>query len=197
MRTYTNNRKAKTEQSGHTSSSKVNRHSIITFRSYKNYPGKRAGGIQAGSRQSHLGSQVGLAGSRLSRPGSNPGSRIPPGIQGGIPPPTRDPWWDPASHLGSKVGSRLPPGILGGIPPPTWDPRGDPASPTHGSTWDPAFHPGSLVGSRLPPGIQGGIPPVPPRVQPRIPHPFWDPMWNPASHQGSKGEIRDKSVQQS
>ena len=37
-------------------------------------PGKKAGGIQVGSR--------------LSRSGSNPGSRLPPGILGGIPPPT-------------------------------------------------------------------------------------------------------------
>ena len=116
------------------------------------------------------------AGSRLSHPGSNPGSRLPPGIQGGIPPPIQDPRWDPASHLGSKagsrqsrprsnLGSRLPPGIQG-----------------------ECF---------LPPEIQGGIPPVPPRVQPGIPHPTWDPRWNPASHQGSKGGIRIKSVQQS
>ena len=37
---------------------------------------------------SHLQSK---AGSHLSHLGSIPGFHIPPGIQGGIPPPTRDP----------------------------------------------------------------------------------------------------------
>ena len=37
--------------------------------------------------------------------------RVQPGIQGRIPPPARDPRWDPASHLGSKVESCLPLGI--------------------------------------------------------------------------------------
>ena len=108
-----------------------------------------------------------------------------------------NPTWDPTSHPGSKMGSRLPPEILGGTPPLTWDPRRDPASPAQGPTWDPAFHPGSkanaashlqskagshlshlgsIPGFHIPPGIQGVY---------------------PASHQGSKGGIRNKSVQQS
>ena len=31
---------------------------------------------------------------------------FPPRVQPGIPPPTRDPRWDPASHQGSKGGIR-------------------------------------------------------------------------------------------
>ena len=126
-----------------------------------------------GYRQSHLGSQVGL-------PGSRHHWRDPAF-------PTWGPTWDPTSHPGSKVRSRLPPGILGGIPPLTWDPRRDPASPAQGPTWDPAFHPGSkanaashlqskagshlshlgsIRGFHIPPGIQGVIPP--PTRDPRV-----------------------------
>ena len=147
--------------------------SISTPKHLVYFPGNKAGGILVGSRQSHLGSQVGL-------PGSRDHWRDPAF-------PTWGPTWDPTSYPGSKVGSRLPPGILGGIPPLTWDPRRDPASPVQGPTWDPAFHPGSKVnaashlqsnagshlshlgsipGFHIPPGIQGVIPP--PTRDPRV-----------------------------
>ena len=141
--------------------------SISTPKHLVYFAGEKAGGIQVGSRQSHLRSPVGL-------PGSRHHWRDPAF-------PTWGPTWDPTSHPGSKVGSRLPPGILGGIPPLTWDPRRDPASPAQGPTWDPAFHPGSKVnaashlqskaGSHLShlgsiPGIQGVIPP--PTRDPRV-----------------------------
>ena len=48
------------------------------------YPGKMSGGIQAGSRQSHPGSQVGMAGSRLR-------------------------WWDPTFPTWDE--NLIPPGI--------------------------------------------------------------------------------------
>ena len=127
------------------------------------FAGKKAGGIQVGYRQSHLGSQVGL-------PVSRHHWRDPAF-------PTWGPTWDPTSHPGSKVGSRLPPGILGGIPPLSWDPRRDPASPAQGPTWDAASHLqskagshlshlGSIPGFHIPPGIQGVIPP--PTRDPRV-----------------------------
>ena len=74
--------------------------------------------MQAGSRLSHPGSNPGSkAGSRQSRPGSNLGSRLPPWILGGIPlvppkvqpgipHPIWDPRWNPASNQGSKGGIR-------------------------------------------------------------------------------------------
>ena len=108
-------------------------------------PIKKPGRIQAGSCQSHLGSQVGLPGSRHSRPGSNPGSKA-----GSRP-----------SRPGSKLGSP-PTGILGRIPPPTWDPRRDPACPARGPTQDSTSDLGSKAGSHLScPGSKPGfhIPP--------------------------------------
>ena len=87
------------------------------------YPGKMSGGIQAGSRQSHPGSQVGMAGSRLR-------------------------WWDPTfptwdenlippgiPHL--MRDSCIPPGILGGtyaFYPGSWSGFTYP-------TWDSLSHP--------------------------------------------------------
>ena len=77
------------------------------------YPGKKAGGIKAGSRQSHLGSQVGLAGSRLERRDPTIPALEPKAIPPGIPPEMRD------SHIppGIPVGNGGIPGGNGGIPP--------------------------------------------------------------------------------